>query len=157
MKVFISHKKEDQRIAVAVGGRLEQNGAQVYLDLIDPDSYKAGDDLADYLRAKLSICTDLMAVVSAKTKESWWVPWEIGVASEKEYPLSTFAGDSCEVPLYLKKWPYLRSMSDIDTYVKVSLQARRIIAERYSTKTASALRPLYARQFHSSLKQALGQ
>ena len=107
MKVFVSHKKEDKEIAGVVAARLEKNGAQVYLDVFDPDTYSAGDDLADYLRAKLDLCTDLMAVVSGKTKESWWVPWEIGVATEKEYPLSTFAGENCEIPAYLKKWPYL--------------------------------------------------
>lgn len=158
MKVFVSHKKEDEQLAARVAERLRLNRSQVYLDVIDPDRYKAGDDLADYLRQQLEGCTDLMAVVSATTKLSWWVPWEIGVATEKEYPLSTFAGPGCEVPEYLKKWPYLRRLEDIDTYVRVSMEARRLIVERYSrTKTASQQRPLFVRHFHSNLKQALGQ
>lgn len=157
MKVFVSHKKEDQYIAGAVAERLSRNGAQVYLDVIDPDAHKAGDDLADYIRAALSTCTDLMAVVSTKTKESWWVPWEIGVASEKEYPLSTFAGENCELPLYLKKWPYLRSLADIDTYVRVSKVARSNITTRYGYKTASQIQPLFVKEFYTTLRAVLGQ
>jgi hypothetical protein len=157
MKVFVSHKKEDQYIAGAVAERLSRNGAEVYLDAIDPDAHKAGDDLADYLRAALSTCTDLMAVVSVKTKESWWVPWEIGVASEKDYPLSTFAGDSCELPLYMKKWPYLKTLADVDTYVRVSKAARSAVTNRYSYKTASQIQPLFVKQFYTNLRVALGQ
>lgn len=157
MKVFVSHKKEDRLIAGAVAERLSRNGAEVYLDVIDPDAHRAGDDLADYLRTALASCTDLMAVVSAKTKESWWVPWEIGVASEKEYPLSTFAGDNCELPLYLKKWPYLKTLSDIDTYVRVSKAARSAVANRHGHKTASQIQPLFVKQFYASIRAALGQ
>lgn len=157
MKVFVSHKKEDQYIASSVADRLKRNGADVYLDVIDPDAHKAGDDLADYLRDALSKCTDLMVVVSARTKESWWVPWEIGVASEKEYPLSTFAGENCELPLYLKKWPYLRTLPDVDTYVDVSKAARKTVVDRYSYKTASEIQPMIVKQFNRSLRAALGQ
>src|SRR5690348_6961905 len=104
MKVFVSHKREDEQLAKAVAERLRLNRAEVYLDVLDPDRFAAGDDLADYIRDKLNDCSDLMAVVSTKTKESWWVPWEIGVATEKEYPLSTFAGENFDLPVFLKKW-----------------------------------------------------
>ncbi len=157
MKVFVSHKREDVVIATAVSSRLKANGADVYLDAFDPDSFAAGDDLAEYLRAKLTTCSDLMAVVSNQTKASWWVPWEIGVATEKEYPLSTYAGNNCEIPIYLKKWPYLRTFEDLDEYVAVSRQARRDIKSRYSYKSTTAQQSYFVRQFHRTLKQALGQ
>lgn len=156
MKVFVSHKKEDFVTAGAVSARLKTGGSEVYLDVIDPEASTA-DDLAQHIRGQLDECTDLMAVISNKTQASWWVPWEIGVATEKNYPLATYAADSCPVPEYLKKWPYLRNMSDVDVYVRVRKQALQAVNERFLYKTASERRPLFVKQFHASLKAALGQ
>jgi hypothetical protein len=138
-----------------VAARLKLNGAEVYLDVIDTGA--SGDDLADHTRRRLGECSDLMAVVSIKTKASWWVPWEIGVATEKEYPLATYASENCEIPEYLQKWPYLSTMAHIDQYVRVRQQAEQAIQRAYPHKTASARQPLFVKQFHASLKSALGQ
>ena len=156
MKVFISHKQEDHRIASAIAERLvSRHRIQIYLDTIDPDTSKAGDDLGEYIRQRLSECTDLMAVVSEKTKMSWWVPWEIGVATEKVYPISTFAGGNCALPVYLRKWPYLRSLDDVDTYVTVR---RRVDVERMQDRAAGrTLYKSFANQFHQRLRVSLGQ
>lgn len=156
MKVFLSHKAEDVGIASSVSARLKDSGSDVYLDVIDPDTSTA-DDLTQHIRGRLGECSDLMAVISNRTQASWWVPWEIGVATEKDYPLATFAADNCAVPEYLRKWPYLRNMSDVDLYVRVRKQADQTINERYSYKSAPERRPLFVKQFHASLKAALGQ
>ncbi|MGY4350263.1 hypothetical protein ACVWXM_006756 [Bradyrhizobium sp. GM7.3] len=71
-KAFISHKKEDAEQAAFKG-----NGLFVYLDVIDIQLGKTGPDLADYIRGQLDQCTQLLAVISARTQASWWVPWEI--------------------------------------------------------------------------------
>lgn len=90
--VFVSHKSEDSRAATAVAARLKANEVEVYLDSFDPDA-KDGPDLADYLRDKMRLCHGLMAVVSEKTIQSWWVPWEIGMATERDMPLATYSHD----------------------------------------------------------------
>lgn len=114
MRVFISHQQADSLLAGKISAYLTVNHKiDCYLDLVDPNASKAGDQLGDYLREVMGKCTQLMAVVSENTKGSWWVPWEIGVATEKDYPIATFAGDNTVLPEYLKKWPYLKTQSDL--------------------------------------------
>jgi hypothetical protein len=105
IKVFISHKKEDAEQAAAVAAHLTADGLSVYLDVIDGQLGKSGPDLADYIRAQLDNCTQLLAVISSQTQASWWVPWEIGVATEKERFLASFVSGNATVPEYLAKWP----------------------------------------------------
>ncbi|NKJ71811.1 TIR domain-containing protein [Rhizobium leguminosarum bv. viciae] len=109
IKVFISHQQYDSGLAAILASRLRQaHGIDCYLDVIDQDTRK-GEDLADHLRAEIGKCTQLLAVVSEKTKTSSWVPWEIGVATEKNFPLATYTGDNALPPEFLRKWPYLRT------------------------------------------------
>ncbi|MCW5775356.1 MAG: toll/interleukin-1 receptor domain-containing protein [Phycisphaeraceae bacterium] len=156
MKVFVSHKQEDSAAATRVADRLRTNRADVYLDVIDT-SKPRGEDLTEYLRERLAQCTHLMAVVSEVTKVSWWVPWEIGVATERRYPLATFAAGRCDLPEYLRKWPYLVSDSDIDTFVRVSRATESLVEHEVRYKTAEVARATYADRFFRDIRRALGQ
>jgi len=98
-----------------------------------------------------------MAVVSQTTKESWWVPWEIGVAQEKERPITTFAGGHCVVPTYLKKWPYLKTVGELDIFIRVAKETRRVVDRDRFSRSPAALQASYTRSFHHNLKNALGQ
>lgn len=158
IKVFISHKQEDAAAAAAIEARLKTaHRIDCYLDVLDPSIGKTGEELARYVRDKLSSCTQLLAVVTAATKESWWVPWEIGVASEKEYPLATYGG-TATLPDFLKKWPVLRSEQDLDAYARASLAAdrERGVLETRAMSTAS-VRQAATREFYRSLRASLGQ
>jgi len=159
-KVFISHKDSDSITARQVAQRVKQNGLSVYLDVIDPALRKDGPDLADYLLERMSQCQQLIAVISRETQASWWVPWEIGVGSEKNFRMATYATQSATtVPEYLRKWPVLRSGGDIDTYCRTSQQslaAQRILESRGNVSTAS-IRKSASDSFHRNLKSALGQ
>ncbi|RDJ05078.1 toll/interleukin-1 receptor domain-containing protein [Rhizobium grahamii] len=158
MRVFISHKSDDSALAAVLGHRLKSNhGIEFYLDLIDRELEKNGEDLASHLRAQLGKCTQLLAVISEKTKGSWWVPWEIGVATEKNYPLATYAGGSALPPEYLRKWPYLRSHSDLDLYAAASKTANQTVTRRSATLNEETARVQSTKQFYSVLRKSLGQ
>jgi hypothetical protein len=156
--VFISHKQEDAAPARAVSQRLIANGIATYLDLFDPDA-KDGPELADYLREKLGLCQGLMAVVTNQTITSWWVPWEIGVASERDMPMATFSYDRANVPSYLRKWPYLTQLDQIDAYAdlaKQQVQQRRVLVEKGQVSRERA-EFLPGRAFNAALRTRLGQ
>lgn len=160
MKVFISHQQADSILAGIVADYLKtKHKIDSYLDLIDPNASQAGDQLGEYLRNEMGKCTQLMAVVSENTKGSWWVPWEIGVATEKDHPIATFAGDNAELPAYLKKWPYLRTMNDLDSYAKASKAAMNLFISRrsYATESIASARHSGTREFYRSLRASLGQ
>lgn len=156
MKVFVSHKQEDFASATRVAERLRYNRVEVYLDVIDT-SKPHGEDLTSYLREQLARCTHLMAVVSETTKLSWWVPWEIGVATERRYPLATFAAGRCGLPDYLRKWPYLFTDTDIDTFVRVSKATEILVEGEVRHRSSDAARATYTERFFRDIRGALGQ
>lgn len=106
IKVFLSHQSSDSATAAHIAQRLRiHHSIDSYLDVIDPFMGRRGEDLAAHIQAEMSKCTQLLAVVSEATKNSQWVPWEIGVATEKSYPLATYLADYAAAPEFLRKWP----------------------------------------------------
>ena len=158
MKIFISHKRNDSSAAEAVARRLRTvHTIDSYLDLIDSHLAKPGEDLGDYLRKELGKCSHLLAVVSTATKESWWVPWEICIATEKDYPLATYVQGPCSLPDYLKKWPYLLSDLDLDKYAKAARVSSQKLEEVKAYRSLEAARRDSTTLFYRNLRAALGQ
>jgi hypothetical protein len=158
IRVFISHKKEDELGALRLQMQLlAHNGVTAYLDVVDEHLKDNSEDLTEYLRGALSGCTHLMAAVSQRTRVSWWVPFEIGLATEKNYPISTYALGNVDLPDYLKKWPYLRTREDVDRYVRVARSTSPELIRKDLRKAAGLDRAQYAAAFHSQLRRALGQ
>jgi protein-disulfide isomerase len=157
VKVFLSHQSSDAALAASIAQRLHMHGIQTYLDVIDPYIGRPGEDLAAHIRVEMGKCTQLLAVISEATKASQWVPWEIGVATEKDYPLATYAGASVTPPEFLRKWPYLRSQSDLDLYASLSKKARdRVVVQKGIVNEATA-RMRSTADFFSELRRGLGQ
>ncbi|WP_294390561.1 toll/interleukin-1 receptor domain-containing protein [uncultured Sphingomonas sp.] len=157
IKVFISHQQQDSVLAGSVAYRLKaHHQIDSYLDLIDPN-VRRGEDLAAHLRAVMGTCTQLLAVVSAATRESQWVPWEIGVATEKNFPLATYSSSMTPPPEFLRKWPYLRSDADLDTYARISKQAEQEYRNKSVSFSEGYARSQATAGFFSSLRSALGQ
>lgn len=159
-KVFISHKDTDAVVARRVAQRIRTHGLEVYLDVIDPTLRKDGPDLADYLLTKMSQCQQLIAIISRETQDSWWVPWEIGVGSEKNFRMATYATASASsIPDYLRKWPILKSEADVDTYCKTSNKScnSQQISEPYKGRTTASFQKKFSHSFHKDLRSALGQ
>ena len=158
MKVFLSHQRADAALAAWLSHRLlKVHQMQSYLDVIDP-GIRAGEDLADHVRSELGKCTQLLAVVSPATQTSWWVPWEIGVAAEKDYPLATYGGGHAELPEYLRKWPYLRSDADLDRYAQASKAASAEIRRGVTASlNESVSKTRGTREFYRVLRASLQQ
>ena len=161
IRVFISHSNIDSKLATRVAGRVKRHGLETYLDIIDDALLKDGPDLADHLLTRMSECQQLIAVLSDKTKGSWWVPWEIGAGSEKGFRMASYSREFVNLPSYLSKWPDLHSDSDIAAYCRLSQDAdselarrERIVAAREDRLDA---RKRQASDFHRRLKAQLGR
>lgn len=159
MKIFLSHQRTDSSIALQIQRHLKSNhGIDCYLDIVD-NQFDNGEDIAEHVRKELNNCTQLLAVVSDTTKKSWWVPWEIGVATEKDFPLATFGG-GIELPEYLKKWPYLRNISDLDKYAEASKDAsKRLVTATLESASSgtTVFRGDATKYFYKTLRAKLGQ
>ncbi len=131
MKVFISHKKEDEIKAVEVLSTLKAEKIDAYLDLLDDYVSNDGEKLTKHIRQKLRECTHAIVIISTKTKESWWVPFEIGMATEKDMPIVNYLVDFEYLPKYLEYWPQLKSLQDVSKYVKAGEEiSQEILLEK---------------------------
>lgn len=158
MKIFISHQKQDLEISQRIGQRLkERHGIECYLDAIDPYMGGPVELLGDHIRREMAKCTQLLAVVSVATAKSEWVPWEIGVATEKDFPLATFSAQGTIPPEFLRRWPYLRTDGELDQYATISKAQDRVRVQKSVPLNENAARATTTRDFYRALKAALGQ
>jgi len=159
IKVFISHKNTDTSLANRVSSRVRHNGLETYLDTIDDALLKDGPELAELLLARMGECHQLIAVVSTETKDSWWVPWEIGVGSEKGFRMASYSESYVSLPTYLRKWPDLHSDRHIDLYCEYSKRTEREVFRKMQgylrDDQKSRVQRSEAREFHKQLKAVL--
>lgn len=78
---FLSHSTKDDELVVGAIRVLEAHGATVYLDKIDPDlpPYTSAET-ASKLKQRVNQTKKFVLLASKNSKESKWVPWELGVA-----------------------------------------------------------------------------
>lgn len=158
MRIFLSHQKYDSDLSQRIAYRLRViHGIESYLDVIDP--YVSGDvtALADHIRSEMTKCTQLLAVISPYTAQSQWVPWEVGVATEKDFPLATFSGGNSLPPEFLRKWPYLRTDADLDEYARASKSAAQSYGIRKAHQGEARARASSTQDFYTSLRRSLRQ
>ena len=94
IKVFISHKQEDSVVAGVICKKLNELGIEAYLDLLDAEICTKGKELTEHIKKRLNDCSDILVVMSNKTEESWWVPFEIGMAAQKDFPVVSYLIDN---------------------------------------------------------------
>ncbi|MFJ6024339.1 toll/interleukin-1 receptor domain-containing protein [Brevundimonas sp. NPDC092305] len=157
VKVFISHQKADSGLSENIARRLrERHDIACYLDVAD-GLFARGEDLADHIRSRMADCTQLLAVVLPATLASQWVPWEVGVATEKNYPLATYSGQNAVPPEFLRKWPYMRTDAELDEYARISKAADLSLRRKLILLSESVARRQVASDFYADLRRALRQ
>lgn len=154
MIIFISHKKEDSEYAQLICNELKSLGVRAYLDVLEGELLLEGEKLTKHIRSKLNSCTDLLAVMSDKTKDSWWVPFEIGMAAQQDFPIVSYLINNIDLPDYLSYWPKLREITDLSKYVnaKNSIVIENIMLNKsfdFSTRTSET------NEFYERLKKVL--
>ena len=123
MKVFISHKQEDSEIARRVERKLNSLKIDTYLDVSDDSIYGDAKRLTEHIKKQMNKCTDILVVMSPLTSKSWWVPFEVGIASNQDFPIVNFMLGDIQLPEFLSYWPRLKSYWDLESYVLAKHQA----------------------------------
>jgi hypothetical protein len=143
--VFISHKREDIDMARLAAKSLKQLEIDVWLDVDDQHTQQAAelnDDkkLAEAIERGLVHCTHLLALLSPKTKGSWWVPYEIGSARGRQKDLAFLVHkDVKELPSYLIFGRKLLDQYDFYKWAE-SISSLQILTEaRVSVQKSSSL------------------
>ena len=158
MKIFISHKQEDEFSARSIATVCRSAGISFYLDVLDDFISEDAESLTNHIHEKLNDCTDLMVVVSFKTRYSQWVPFEIGMAAQVYMPTASYLSDDVQLPEFLEFWPQLKNSEDVVKYINTkrrifgtSVDDRGVVTE--SWKIPSRINNLS--RFYMELKQSL--
>lgn len=107
--IFISHQQKDAVAAVRLARYISRLGIPCYIDILDSDVDGDSPGLEGYLRQVIDHCRGLLAIVSASTKSSWWVPMEIGVALQCGKHIGTYMAELTFLPSYLWQWPVMNT------------------------------------------------
>lgn len=154
MKFFISHKQEDQGAALLIAGELKKLNIEYYLDTLDNTVTGNGRELTEHIKQKLNDCTDIIVIMSHATRLSQWVPFEVGIAAQRDLPTATYLRSDVELPEFLEYWPRLKYASEIRKYV----EAKKLVDLEYSHSfqiNQYATRPSKTDRFYSVLKRSL--
>lgn len=117
MKVFISHKSEDVELAKEIAVSLEQKGFKLYFDAYD-DVIKTTVDRPSHIQNEIRNSTHLLVIVTKNTKDSWWVPFEIGLSTALDKKIATFTNmKNIPLPSFLRKWPVMDNQRKWDVYL----------------------------------------
>ena len=155
MKVFISHKREDSILALAIQKEFAKYGVSSYLDILDSSISGGGKELTDHIKDSLNSCTDIIVVMSDATKTSWWVPFEVGMSAQVDMPTASFLSSEVALPSYLGYWPRLKTVSDISKYIAARKRTEQIINEQYFYYSSAAKKAIETRKFYETLKHEL--
>ena len=162
MPVFISHRTADDAIAKHVAHRLTYvHGIKCYLDDVDKEAgpAKQAKLITALIVRRIKECTNLLALVTPNTRESWWVPFEVGTAREAPRMISTFTNlPQKDLPEYLTDWPVLRGDNAIDAFATYYKQQSEMVKRAFIENRATASSgQVSVEAFHRQLKAALGQ
>lgn len=80
---FLSHSSQDKELVVGAIRLLEGHGATVYIDKKDPTLPPyTNKDTAIGLKNRIHQSQRFVLLASKNSKDSRWVPWELGIADE---------------------------------------------------------------------------
>jgi hypothetical protein len=150
--IFVSHKKDDAVQAKDIANYIVQCGVDVYFDendpvLSNPDIYRDPVKITNAINRALSRSTQMICVISEKTKDSWWVPYEIGYVSNKSSFKSSDIGilvikNISHLPEYLFLSTKIDTKQELDSFIKSASNTETLIQERAKTFTELLNHPL---------------
>jgi len=156
MPVFLSHRKADKAIALSIYAYLEKNSIKCYIDELD-ETLQRSKNITDVIMSRISDCSHIMAIMSCNTSGSWWVPFEIGVASEADRRICSFKIDGVSLPEYLDIWPIMTKAEHLAEFVRLYNDDRSVLLEKSESHRAAYASVKSSADFHRMLKLATGQ
>ncbi|WP_336220666.1 TIR domain-containing protein [Citrobacter amalonaticus] len=161
MTVFISYRHTDFSAAWGINKKLNDAGIKTYLDKLDAES-QTTDDITTVITKNILQSTHLIAVVSAQTAASWWVPFEIGEATVTERRITSFQVGISKLPEYLDKWPKMITLEHIDLFIQeYKNEYRTVSGSRFSVNESHENTFIRnsnnANDFHRALKSKISR
>jgi len=140
-RLFISHRKVDEKLALRIGKLALQEGFEIWIDVLDRNlqglkssqrragNYLAPLAIAGIIEVALLNCTHLIATVTYNTAGSFWVPYEFGRVKDRlvsSRQASSWIDPSTNTPFavgeYLHLCPIHGSENDIELWLRAEMQ-----------------------------------
>lgn len=146
--IFLSHAFEDAEVVRGVRLLLEAEGFSVYVDWIEDaatDRSRVTAETADMLRSRMNHCRFLLFATSNASRDSKWMPWELGYFDGKAHggvgilPLVAKVGDEFRGQEYLALYPYYESVNLLNVGRRF---ARKLSAGKFRRLEHDFARPL---------------
>ena len=82
--VFLSHSSKDEDILPSIINFISQYGVNVYIDKSDKELPKeTSSETGEILKNRIREAKKFIVLVSQNSKDSKWIPWELGIADVK--------------------------------------------------------------------------
>lgn len=140
---FLSHSSKDQDLVVGAIIVLENHGAQVYVDEIDPEMPPyTTEETANLLKSRISQTKRFILLASKNSKESRWVPWELGIADGTKdlSKIALFPSSDSSWEQTWAEWEYLGLYQRIVWGTIKGREGDEWIVWNHKKNTASTLR-----------------
>lgn len=123
--VFVSYRRADQKLAVALAEFITKQGVDVWIDLQSGEVQQAklvGDEvaLAKAIETGLNGSTHLIGIISPETWSSPWVPYEIGSARGRSRPIAHVIHDQLkpeQIPAFVTLGVPLGDRADLSRWI----------------------------------------
>lgn len=143
--IFLSHTRQDKQHVINIGNYIMQAGFNIYLDIYDSDLQKAADTenheaITRCLEKGIENSTHMLCFVSEKTRESWWVPYEIGYGKGKANHIATLLMKDFNldnIPSFLSISEIIKGIKSLNDYLyQISLESQTFL-EKYGAADTS--------------------
>lgn len=121
--IFISHRKLDRDAALVIANHLKNLNVDIYIDEYDrllSAATTVGDTakIVEYIENGILTSTHLLGIVSPNTKGSWWVPFEIGSARQKNLSIAYLLLDNVDyLPEYLQITKQIKDQFELKDWI----------------------------------------
>jgi len=127
--VFLSHISSDKKAVLEIGEYFSEAGVDYYLDIDDPVLQQAVSDknhelITECIEVGINKSTHLLSIISEKTQDSWWVPYEIGYAKKGNREIAVLELKHAYAPSYLKIVPNLSGIDDLNDYIRKVIETQ---------------------------------
>lgn len=107
---FLSHSSKDEDLVTGAIRVLENHGGRVYVDEIDPEMPPyTSEQTAALLKTRIRDTSRFVLLASKNSKDSRWVPWELGIADGVKSPsrIALFPASDTPHDKSWASWEYL--------------------------------------------------
>ena len=131
--IFLSHISIDKDVAIKIGQYIMDAGFDIYLDINDQKLQQAVKEnnaavITQCIEQGISKSTHIMCLISEKTKESWWVPYELGFGKKSGKIISSLCHrDVTYIPPYLRIATVLEGIESLNKYLESLIKKQPIV------------------------------